>query len=278
MLTFAYDGSLNGDWVAHYAIRFALNSAERRLRLVHILDATPAALLTERLERIADECRILGVALETELHEAAGKSVSERLLDVVSDGSETLLVTGTRARPRNLAFFAGTVSARLFAANRFPIVALRVVHPGVLGQPRRVLLPVMEPLAVSDAVPWLRLFGSELRQLHVVFVHKLSRPRFRMLGSAAADHLLHEGRSAAVAIEEELRAKLDLAACVLDASAVITDDWPKEILITAGKQKSRLVCLRASPRGLPGRLAYGNAIEQILRDAPCDVAVYRGAD
>ena len=27
MLVFAYDGSLNGDWVAHYAVRFAAKEA-----------------------------------------------------------------------------------------------------------------------------------------------------------------------------------------------------------------------------------------------------------
>ena len=26
MLVFAYDGSLNGDWVAHYAVRFAVHT------------------------------------------------------------------------------------------------------------------------------------------------------------------------------------------------------------------------------------------------------------
>ena len=43
--------------------------------------------------------------------------------------------------------------------------------------------------------------------------------------------------------------------------------WPARL--------SRLVCLGASERSLPQRLAYGNPIERILRDAPCDVAVYR---
>ena len=33
VLVFAYDGTLNGDWVAHYAVRFARHTPERRLRL-----------------------------------------------------------------------------------------------------------------------------------------------------------------------------------------------------------------------------------------------------
>jgi nucleotide-binding universal stress UspA family protein len=32
----------------------------------------------------------------------------------------------------------------------------------------------------------------------------------------------------------------------------------------------------ASERNLTERLFYGNPIEQVLRDATCDVAIYRG--
>ena len=32
MLVFAYDGSLNGDWIAHYAVRFALATPARLCR------------------------------------------------------------------------------------------------------------------------------------------------------------------------------------------------------------------------------------------------------
>ena len=67
MLVFAYDGSLNGDWVAHYAVRFAANTPARTLRLVHVADAPPESSLDERIARIADESKVLGVALETEL-------------------------------------------------------------------------------------------------------------------------------------------------------------------------------------------------------------------
>lgn len=129
MLVFAYDGSLNGDWVAHYAARFAANTRERRLRLVHVHDGSPPPHLPERIGRIAEECRLLGVALEPELHARGGARVAERLIDLVPLGHETTLICGARAHMRNLAFLAGTVSARLLGAGRFRVVALRVVDP-----------------------------------------------------------------------------------------------------------------------------------------------------
>ena len=44
MLVCAYDGSLNGDWVVHYAVRFAATTPERRLRLRSVLPGFPEFL------------------------------------------------------------------------------------------------------------------------------------------------------------------------------------------------------------------------------------------
>ena len=276
MLVFAYDGSLNGDWVAHYAVRFAATTPERRLRLLHVSDGRATADLAQRIARIADECALLGVALVPELHEAAGRGVADRLLGLVPPGPGTMLIAGTRSRPRNLTFLAGTVSARLLAADRCSVVAIRVVHPGVLGQPGRVLLPVAgHPRGARHALPLLRLLGPDLRELHLLLVRELSRPRFRLLRPATAQRLLDEGQDLVDRVEDEVRAALAPHASVLDASVVVSDDAPKEILVFAGKLRSRLICLGASERSLPRRLAYGDPIEQVLRDATCDVAVYR---
>ncbi|HSQ01011.1 MAG TPA: universal stress protein [Candidatus Dormibacteraeota bacterium] len=279
MLVCAYDGSLNGDWVAHYAVRFAATTPERTLRLLHVYDGRAADDLPQRIARIADECALLGVGIESELHASAGAKVADRLLALVPPGPGTMLVAGTRSRPRNLAFLAGTVSARLLAADHCSVVAIRVVHPGVLGQPGRVLLPVAgHPRGARHALPLLRLLGPDLRELHLLLVRELSRLRFSLLPPTTARRLLDEGRTFVTRVEEEVRAALAPYEYGLDTSVVLSDDAPKEILVFAGKLRSRLVCLGASERSLPQRLAYGNPIEQVLRDAPCDVAVYRSVE
>jgi hypothetical protein len=101
VLVFAYDGSLNGDWVAHYAVRFAANTSARKLRLVHIKDVASELGLGERVARIADECKVLGVVLETELAPRRGVNVVDSLLDIVP--RRATLIAGLRARPRNRA-------------------------------------------------------------------------------------------------------------------------------------------------------------------------------
>jgi nucleotide-binding universal stress UspA family protein len=277
MLVFAYDGSLNGDWVAHYAVRFAANTSARQLRLLHITDASPESGMDERIARIADESKVLGVALEIEVAPRGGANVAERLLELVPE--RATLIAGTRAKPRNRAFLAGTVSARLLEKGRCGVIAMRVVHPGVLGQPGTVLLPIAgRPRAAALALPLLRLLGEDLHRLHVLFVREVSGIRFRSMSHEGAEKLLAEGRALVAPIEDEFRAALAPHRFALDSSVVVSDDAPKEIRLCAGTHRSRLIGLGASRRTLPERLVFGDPIEQLLRDAPSDVAVYRSVD
>ncbi|CAN5922780.1 hypothetical protein BH11MYX4_BH11MYX4_12910 [soil metagenome] len=277
VLVFAYDGSLNGDWVAHYAVRFAANTPARRLRLVHVTGPTPHSNLNERITRIADESRVLGVALETELAPRRGPSVVERLLEIVPE--RATLIAGTRARPRNRAYLAGTVPARLLEAGRFSVIAMRVVHPGVLGQPGSVLLPIAgPPHQAALALPLLRLLGGDLQRLHVLLVREVSGIRARFMGHDREEKLLAESRALVAPIEDELRAGLAPHSVELDSSVVVSRDAPREIVLYAGKHRSRLIGLGASRRTLPERMVSGDTIERVLRDAPSDVAVYRSVD
>lgn len=274
MLVFAYDGSLNGDWVAHYAVRFAANTEERTLRVVHVHDGAPEGHLGERLARIAAEGKVVGVAVESELLPGGRGRVAERLLASVPEGAT--LVAGTRARPRGGALLAGTVSATLLETAHFPVIALHVAHPGVLGQPGRVLLPLSgRPRPVEDAAPLLRLLAQDLHHVHVLFVRELSHLRFRLLGPEAAERLLTEGRAFLAPIEGALREAVPGHPFALDSTVVVSDDAPREILLSARRHRARLICLAASKRTLPHRLVYGSPVELVLRDAPADVAIYR---
>lgn len=277
MLVFAYDGSLNGDWVAHYAVRFAANTTARKLRLVHVTAASPESNLDERITRIADESKVLGVVLETELVPRHGANVAETLLQIVPE--RATLIAGTRARPRKLALLAGTVSARLLEAGRFSVIAMRVVHPGVLGQPGSVLLPIAgRPHQAALALPLLRLLGEDLQRLHLLLVREVSGIRSRLMSLEGEEKLLAEGRALVAPIEDELRAGLAPHSFELDSSVVVSGDAPKEVVLYAGKHRSRLIALGASRRTLPERMVSGNAVERVLRDAPSDVAVYRSVD
>jgi nucleotide-binding universal stress UspA family protein len=277
VLFFAYDGTLNGDWVAHYAVRFAANTSARKLHLVHVTDGALESGLDERIARIAGECKVVGVVLETERVPRSGGTVAERLLEIVPGHST--LISGIRARPRSRAFLAGTVSARLLEAGRFSVIAMRVVHPGVLGQPGTVLLPVAgRPRQSTLALPLLRLLGADLQRLHLLFVREVSGRRSRFMSHEGAEKLLAEGRALVAPIEDALRAGLAPLRFELDSSIAVSDDTIEEILVWAGKLRSRLIGLGASRRTLLERLFLGNPVERLLRDAPSDVAIYRTVD
>jgi nucleotide-binding universal stress UspA family protein len=48
------------------------------------------------------------------------------------------------------------------------------------------------------------------------------------------------------------------------------------VLVEASRLKSQLLLLGASERSLAHRVVHGQVLERILRDAPCDVGIYRG--
>ena len=155
---------------------------------------------------------------------------------------------------------------------------MRVVHPGVLGQPGRVLLPLAgRPGSEADAIPVLALLGTALGHLHVLFVRELSRLRAVEPGRDAQARLLAAGRAFVARVEAEARAALAPHRFELDASVVLGRDVAREILVAAARHRTRLVCLGASKRTLPERLVHGNSIERVLRETTADVAVYRSA-
>ena len=273
MIHFAYDGSLNGDWVAHYAVRFAQATPARRLRLLHVRDDTVGSTLDERLARIREECTQLGVTLDWQILARDGGDVSERLLTRLPDDPRTLLVAGTRWRPRNQSYLAHSVTAHLLAHAPGMVVGLRVVNPGFLGQPARMLLPIDAALPrMTAALPLLRVIAPDLRELQLLVVHRLSRLRLQMLGAEKASRLLADDQLLAVDLEDELRTALAAPAFHLDATAVLCDDQAAEILAVARRLHSRLIAVQAGHMAKP--LGHAHAIERLLANPPCDVAVY----
>jgi len=58
----AYDGSINANWIARYAVRMAANHPEKRLHVVYIEDADiPAPELSANMKQIEDEAQAVGV-------------------------------------------------------------------------------------------------------------------------------------------------------------------------------------------------------------------------
>jgi nucleotide-binding universal stress UspA family protein len=170
---------------------------------------------------------------------------------------------------------AGTVSEYLLRDSPCQVLAVRVVQPGLLGRPRNFLVPVAgHPVGIERSLPFLRLLLPEADQVEILLVKRISRRRFRRIGHSQAEQLIETGRDYVQGVEETLRRELMVPANRLDLAVVVSDDVPKEIVILANKMKSQLIFMGASERALGQRLVYGSPIEQVLRSAPCDVAIH----
>jgi nucleotide-binding universal stress UspA family protein len=278
MFAFAYDGSINGDWVSHYAVQLAAGHQDRTLTAVHVRNGRRNdAMLAEKLERLRAECERHGVRLVERLWSLAGRTLLDAIRSAVPGGPEHFLVCGTRAQGQRGGFLSGTTSEQLLRSGHCNVLAVRVVQPGLLGSPRRLLLPVAErPGGFRSGLPFLRLFGPQVSHMHIVLVARVGRGRLRRMSHELAEGLRPAGQAYCERVEQEIVEQLGLGSKVMDAQVVVSDEIPREILIAANKTKSRLIYMGASERNLTERLFYGNPIEQVLRDATCDVAIYRG--
>ncbi len=272
----AYDGSINADWVARYAIRLTGNTPTRQLTLLHIDDETiPAERLRAKLEDIAHECQALEIELEVQSVPLQG-NVFSTLLATIPNGSNVYCICGARATSRGKGFLAGTVSQALLRTRRFNTLALRVVNPGLLGCPVNVMFPLGgHPRKFRAAMPFLLMLASCIEKLTLLRIMTVNTIFFRYLSAGKARKILREGTIYVREVMQEITEQSSQFSFRLDDHVLISDDWAKEILIQAGKVNTGLILLGASDRFFQSRFYYGNKIEQILRNTPCDVGIYR---
>jgi hypothetical protein len=283
-LHLAYDGSINGDWVARYAIRLAALRPPRQLRAIHVETGEPTGdRLRAKLRRIEEECRAAEVALRVDTipighNGPTGHTVYDTLVEAVPPGPDSLLVCGMRLRRGRRGHLAGTISEKLIGRHRSSVVAVRVVQPGLLGAPHDVLLAVLGPPAASPApLALVRWLAPEIRRLHILRAIKIGRAAFRALTPRRLARFRRDGLREALDIEKRLIEETGLDDRMIDAGVRVTDDWVRDVIIHASRHKSQLICAEA-PRSAPvARLFGADPIERLLADAPCDVALFRGA-
>ncbi|HEY9163036.1 MAG TPA: universal stress protein, partial [Magnetovibrio sp.] len=194
MIYLAYDGSINGDWVAWYALNLARHDADKRLCVVHVAtDEFKASAIDDKMNAFARDCEREGVSMEYTAVACVGRSaecVFKALVQTVPAGTDTLLVCGARLKEGGGGYLAGTVSEKLLSDHTFPVMAVRVTQPGLLGAPTRFLMPVAGDRAgFLTGARILRRFGPGIARVHLLRVMQLKRSLFRRLDSGQADEL-----------------------------------------------------------------------------------------
>lgn len=279
MFFFAYNGSITGDWVSHYAVQLAAVHEDRQLNLLHVRDGnTREVELDAKLQRLATECEQARIELACHILEP-DDSVLKAILSGVPRGPEHYLLCGTRIGQSKRGILSGTTSEQLLRCGRCNVLAVHVVQPGLLGLPRRLLLPTAaHSHDFSSGFHFLQLFVPQVSCLQIVSVVQVGRWRFSRMSHATTERLRLTGCEHCKLVERDISKQLGVSDQMMDAHVVVSDDVPKEIVIVANKTKSRLIYMGASKRNLTERFFYGNPVEQVLRDSTCDVAIYRGVE
>lgn len=278
MLFFAYDGSVNCDWIAHYAIRMAQAQPEPVLEVLHVQDDDLSeSELTARLERLREMGEAAGIELRVGVYPAQG-DVATRLESLVPAGDDSLLVCGTRVRQRGRGLLTGTVTERLLDRRHCRVLAMRVVHPGLLGRPNHVLVPLSGAPGALEAISRvLAMFAPDLHTLSLLGVERVRRGRLRRLGHEQAEALLAVRREYLGEAEQTLLERLPLDDVRLESQVVLSDDVTREIVNAANRTRSRMILMGATRRRRLERMWSGHPLESVLAFAPCDVAIHSNA-
>ncbi len=277
MIYLAYDGSLNGDWVSRYAIRLATHTPEKRLTLVHIHDGSVSPVrLAEKIEKIERECNVQGIELHREILPLK-KNVRQSLLEAIPWSTESFVVCGTRIRSKRQAFLSGTISEKLLNDNKFNVLAVRVVQPGLLASPGKFLIPLAgHPRGFQSAWPFFRLFLPAVKEVYLLRVMTVSSFRLHQISVQRIQGLRKKGLKYLGAVMQDIKQGCGSARFRLDCRVVVSNDWPREILVHGSKLKAQMILLGASERTRLGHAIYANSLERILRGTPCDMGIYRG--
>lgn len=275
-IVFAFDGSVHGHWVGRYAVRLARASGTG-LDVVHVDDGTlTAGALEARVAALREVAAGSGVEVSLRQVPRSTPDVARVLDAAVPAGAGRIVVCGLRSRKSRRGLLRGTVSERLLRSAHHDVLAIRVVSPSLLGHARHVLFSLSQnPRSASRAAPFLRLLAPELTRLSLLTI--LS-PRLGPLSKPTAEDLRAlraRGVDFLSRVQAELRGALARFEIPVDPQVSVSGDWPSEIIRQAARAKAELVLMGSTERTLASRFVFGNPLERVLRDAVCDVAIFR---
>jgi nucleotide-binding universal stress UspA family protein len=278
MIVLAHDGSIYSDWVAHYALRMAASDVDRKLLILNALDGKVNAELVEaRLAQLADDGRALNVETHYKLLQV-GASVHRTLRQAIPHDPAALLVCGTRVKPNRRDFLRGSIAEKLLRMHLCPVLALRVVQPGLLGCPHDLLLPLSGHSTSFDRIrpvidrllPLLfhvHLFRA--MSIHPLLISHLTETREQALRKIGYAHLEK--------YSDQIVAQVGDRTPRVERRVTVTSDIPGAILEQASRLKAQLILLGVSERSLAHRVVHGVILERVLHATPCDVGIYRGS-
>jgi len=276
MIILAHDGSLYGDWVARYALHFAAAESDRKLLVLHVLDGKIAReVVIAKLAQLEADCQARKIDMISELLPLES-SAYRSLRQAIPQAPEALLVCGTRVKAKKHAFLRGSVAEQLLRCHRCPVLALRVLQPGLLGAPQELLLPLAgHQTGFARIWPIFRRLAPKLLHVHLFRSLNIHHLRHAHLSPAREQLLRKVGQNYLKTIAAQLNELLPEPGFSIERRVTIASDWPNAALVQASHLKVQMILLGVSERNLAHRVLHSVALERVLHEACCDVGIYR---
>jgi nucleotide-binding universal stress UspA family protein len=262
----AVDESFN----AHAAARYALALAQACGATLFVAGVLTPQMTGREEAAMAQSAGALvaeAAARGVEAHLCLERGDVVHALDALarSHGIDVVLAAARRHEAPRRYFLCG-VPQRLMAVLDCSLIVVRLVHPGLLAQPRHILVPIGGD--ARDPAERAYLVGRLAAHFHarLMVFHALEKAPRR--GQAAPQAT---GARQVDAFVERLRQ----AGAALQVRLVSSPQVGEAIMQEAARHRHDLIVMEASQRGLFARWRRGNPVEEVMQRTPCDLFVCR---
>lgn len=261
----------NSEIAARYAIPVA-RACGARLSFVFVAGADEDRKDIHRaesaLERLFLEAR--GEGLEAESVVETGDPVRQ-IVRLARERDIDLVFTATRREDIRKRFFARTVARELMLGLPCAVAMVRVVRLGKVFS-RTILVPLRERMAhVDERAAFVAALARGFRSAVVLF--HVAKPITRFFHGEV--HLTPAERESHLPREvEEFRECLDRHG-VAHEKRTGRGAIARSITIEAAHRRNDLIVMEAGGRALAGILPGGDPVEDVFRETPCNLIVYR---
>lgn len=267
----AVNEHVNSEAAARYALHIA-RQTNGKIYFCSIAEGgVPKRLFDRAAEavlRLFNNAREMGVEAESIVE--SGDPL-ERISSIVRTENIDLVFAATRREDMEKRFFVRTMARRLALRLPCSVALVRVVHMGRI-HPKEILVPLKARIPglaeQADFVSLLaRAFGSRLYLFHATRpirkffhgeMHLTPLEWERKLPKDISDFVEHLNK---LEVEHERR--------------LAPGSEGRSISIEAAARRSDLIVMGASTRGLISSLLRGNPVEQVLKETPCDLIIFK---
>jgi nucleotide-binding universal stress UspA family protein len=223
------------------------------------------------------EASLKRLFLESEAHGVEIESITEsgvplrKIAEVVRREKPDVVFTSTRRDDLDRRYFARTLSKELLLRLPCAVALVRIVHVGKTA-PKRILLPLQGRIAGLEerayfAAKLAEGYGADLTLFHV--------------SGGVAGLFREEHHMPPREREERLPADVGKFVQQLNRYSIAHDrrtgrgSISHSIAVEAMIRRNDLIVMGSSERGLLKSMLYGNPVEEIMRETPCNLIVFR---